>query len=614
MPTRKKNTKKTPRVKPSSKKIKQDKPTASKTPVKRKTINNATGNASTIPEATVSKETTSRPFPDKSAAITDIKIRMYGHGFGDCFLLFFYAGSEVCYKMVIDCGMLTGDSERLRTVIQNIAEDCEGSVDVVVQTHEHKDHVSGFNLRDKEGRLLWDQIAVSEAWLAWTENTGKIGDELAKKLKHKHDKKLTALVKAVARYEKHITGTKHKVAMKDTYTGEIYQAAQNRYVGALKHILNFAGIEETGISEDFNLKNGEMGLTVKQAMNYFTDRNNRIKKNDILNSRNEPLTQTEISYWEPGEIADRACTGLNGVNIYFLGPPKDYERLKQMDDKTHSEMYVTDMGLSENFYYALDGDKDEPHLLSPFGKQYHCDETHQSPEEKENPDSVCRLYYDTEHYWREIDADWLNNTGALALALDSYTNNTSLVMAIEFTQSRKVLMFVGDAQIGNWISWTEPENEKSTEPKLKWKINDGEKTNIITARDLLQRTVFYKVGHHASHNATGKENGLELMISPELVAMIPVDEKVAGRQGKRGWKMPAEELYSRLLEKTKGKIIRIDLGNLLEKGSQDIPDGVRPPEKQRQEFNARVTKSKDLIESDDKKNRPLYWEYTVKDR
>ncbi|RYY54044.1 MAG: MBL fold metallo-hydrolase [Chitinophagaceae bacterium] len=546
--------------------------------------------------------------------ITSIKVRMYAHGFGDCFVLFYQSDTKVEYKMVIDCGMLTGDTERLRNVIRDITKDCGGYVDVVVQTHEHKDHVSGFNLKDKDGSLLWDQIDVGETWLAWTENTGPEGDKLAQQLKDKHKKKLSGLVKALSRYESHIHSPTHVKAMRETYTGETYMAAQNRYAAAMRNVLEFAGIEGSDIQPDFRMDSNGLGLTVKEAMNYFTDRNQRIRDEGIRTKSGKSLQESEITYWEPGDLADRACTGLKGINIYFFGPPKNYDRLKQMEDKTHVEMYVTDMGLSQNFYMALDATETEQKSLSPFSKKYFFDESELSDKDRKNDDCFWNLYHDQKNYWREINTDWINNAGALALALDSYTNNTSLVMGIEFTRSKKVLMFVADAQIGNWISWTEPESETSSEPKLKWQIQESDKTITVTARDLLQRTVFYKVGHHASHNATARANGLELMISPELAAMIPVDNKVAGRQGKKGWKMPAEDLYKRLIEKTKGRIIRLDTGNLLENDTEEIPDGAKPTEKMRLEFNSRVGKSAKTIMSDDDEPRALYWEYTVSDK
>lgn len=70
--------------------------------------------------------------------------------------------------------------------------------------------------------------------------------------------------------------------------------------------------------------------------------------------------------------------------------------------------------------------------------------------------------------------------------MDTLTNNSSLVLAFELVQSKKVLLFVGDAQIGNWKSWFRVEFEASA----------------VKARDLLSRTVLYKAGHHSSHNAT----------------------------------------------------------------------------------------------------------------
>ena len=52
-----------------------------------------------------------------------------------------------------------------------------------------------------------------------------------------------------------------------------------------------------------------------------------------------------------------------------------------------------------------------------------------------------------------MDGEWLDIATDLALQLDSATNNTSLVLAIERIADGKVLLFPGDAQQGNWRSW-----------------------------------------------------------------------------------------------------------------------------------------------------------------
>jgi hypothetical protein len=163
----------------------------------------------------------------------------------------------------------------------------------------------------------------------------------------------------------------------------------------------------------------------------------------------------------------------------------------------------------------------------------------------------CRQYYPQyfayDERWRSIENEWMNSASELALQLDSLTNNTSLVLAIERIGDGKVLFFPADAQLGNWMSWQE----------LKFNV-DG---NIVTPAGLLARTVFYKAGHHGSHNATARHIGLELMKAPDIRAFIPVDRRVAlTRNPKGSWQMPARPLYRRLLEKCQGRVVRADLG------------------------------------------------------
>jgi hypothetical protein len=88
----------------------------------------------------------------------------------------------------------------------------------------------------------------------------------------------------------------------------------------------------------------------------------------------------------------------------------------------------------------------------------------------------------------------------------------------------------------------------------------------LPAHDLLRRTVFYKVGHHCSHNATLKKGGLELMTRDDLVAFVPLDRETAAKQGKKdpytgkpkGWEMPAPPLYKALLEQAGKRVVISD--------------------------------------------------------
>jgi hypothetical protein len=142
--------------------------------------------------------------------------------------------------------------------------------------------------------------------------------------------------------------------------------------------------------------------------------------------------------------------------------------------------------------------------------------------------------------WRRIDSDWLGGASDLALQLDSLTNNTSLVIAIELPGG-DVLLFAADAQVGNWLFWQDQ----------SWTVD----SKTVTGPHLLKNAIFYKAGHHGSHNATLKAQGLEEMLRLR-VAMIPVDHAMALK--KRWGKMPLDELVAALKERAKDVVLRID--------------------------------------------------------
>lgn len=102
-----------------------------------------------------------------------IRIRMYAVGFGDCFLLGFPGpGGSPERLMLVDCGVHNASQRGADIpgeVIPDIlkqARDATGMarIDVVVATHHHLDHVSGFRFQG------WDDVEVGEVWLPWTED------------------------------------------------------------------------------------------------------------------------------------------------------------------------------------------------------------------------------------------------------------------------------------------------------------------------------------------------------------------------------------------------------------------------------------------------------------
>src|SRR5262249_27303936 len=106
-----------------------------------------------------------------------VRIRMYRQGLGDCFLYTFYTGPKPV-NMLVDCGTLGNSATNvdLRTVVADIVRETGNHLDLLIATHEHKDHVSGFGSQED----TFKQMTVDHSWAAWTEDPH---DVLAKDVK-----------------------------------------------------------------------------------------------------------------------------------------------------------------------------------------------------------------------------------------------------------------------------------------------------------------------------------------------------------------------------------------------------------------------------------------------
>jgi len=425
---------------------------------------------------------------------------MYRAGLGDCFLLTFRGAQGPVY-MLIDCGVIVGTPNAaagMTGIAESIKSTTNGRLDVVVATHEHWDHLSGF-VQAKD--VFENEIEMKEIWLGWTEEPG---NRRAQELKEEFGLQLSAVAEAVRRW------------------GE--SGLQPRLYQGVREVVSFFG-EMLGA-----------GPTTADALKALTSRRD-----------------AEFRYLTPGQ-APFPVPGVDGVRVYVLGPPSEDEYVRKLLPRKESgEAYEIRMTPTRAFLAALEKpgsslpESDERRRLAlPF------DEYYMIPKEGAltRNDDFFRKHYGTEadpaNEWRRIDEDWLTVSGQLALDLDNKTNNTCLALAFEIVSTGEVLLFPGDAQIGNWASWKNVVFSLAAE-------NGGRKT--VTSKDLLERTVFYKVGHHGSHNATHRAEGLELMKSADLVAMIPVNREMAK---KKKWKMPFSPLLQRLIEKCRSRVIHQD--------------------------------------------------------
>jgi len=128
-----------------------------------------------------------------------------------------------------------------------------------------------------------------------------------------------------------------------------------------------------------------------------------------------------------------------------------------------------------------------------------------------------------------------------------------------------VMLFPGDAEYGSWNSWHAiPWAEKGRGKKA-----DGSPKDLT--EDLLNRTVFYKVAHHLSHNGTARRKGSELMIDKDLTAMATLDYAVISES----WTgtMPNQGLLQDLLTKTKGRLLVMRTDDLFFDARKTVPLG-----------------------------------------
>jgi hypothetical protein len=506
----------------------------------------------------MAKTKTDKKKPERTdSAAPQVRVRMYRHGLGDCFLLTLPGAGDRPFYLMIDCGVILGTADpgtKMEGVIRNVIETTGGHVDLLVATHEHWDHLSGFLqaadlfAAGSDGESP-GKLHVHALWLAWTESSA---DELANLLRGQRKKTERGLRLALQR-------------------------------------LRAVELEDAGAAEAERTGGWTASQQVASLLGFF-GASSRKGTGDALEAVCGYARSTP-RYLSPGEPPIE-LEGVPGIRIFVLGPPRDEKLIKKSSpSRSHSEVYEMAFGLTPDnafFAAALDeqaavegGFSELREATQPFDRKYRVPEL----QAKQWP-FFQRFYWGaavadrSDQSWRRIDAEWLGAAAELALKLDSDTNNTSLALAIELTATGRVLLFPGDAQVGNWLSW---EN-------VSWTLDGGRE---VTAHDLLGRTVLYKVGHHGSHNATLREKGLELMHHEDLVALVPVDHAMAVR--KRWPEIPFDPLLERLHEKARGRVLRSD--DTVSVAEREPPAGVAAAEWRR--FQSRVEETE------------LYFEYRL---
>ena len=435
----------------------------------------------------------------------NVNIKMFQVGeLGDCFLLTFNENDRKS-TVLIDCGSFrnSGKSvERLQTIAGIVKTQVNGkALNVAVGTHQHNDHLSGY----VHAAETFKEIGIDNVWLSWLDDpkdadAGKVAAG---------QRDLTQKLQAIS------------TALTNN-SNENHSAAAEK----INDMLGFYDSPQTDGEASLDLAGKAAPVIPQQGID------------------NLKAIGKQVSYLSPGNVFDLPGMSAGSVKVYVLGPPRDGKLLFDINpnkDESYDTKLTAISNLADGYIAALSNfsgkDVGSFERNFPFDKKF--EKALINPEFTNSP-------YNLTDTWRRIDDEWLDQAGRLALYLDSYTNNSSLVLAFELVESGKVLLFVGDAQTGNWLSWD----------NIKWEpaqVKQG-----FSLDYLLNNTVLYKVGHHCSHNATLKDYLDNKLNHPELVAMIPVDDTDANITKKNGWKMPAVNLYKKLKEKTQNRVLRMD--------------------------------------------------------
>ncbi|MEP3346276.1 MAG: hypothetical protein ABJN34_00105 [Litoreibacter sp.] len=489
------------------------------------------------------------PSPRIKAPRSGVRIRMYRQGHGDCFLLTFRRSQgNTPFFMLIDCGRKKGSTPAglkdadlgMDDIIDALWTDTGGKLDVVVVTHEHEDHVSGFP-KNGDDTHPFSRFHVEDLWLAWTEDGT---DQLANEIREKYGDKLLTLALAHEKLRA-LKGIGEPEGMADEIA-EFLELETGHTTG--EAVLKEAAIEMGVAPRDI-----QAGPETAFAAALGVKIRGKRYKERLAGLR--AMVKGDIHFISPGD-PPLPLKGVKGVRAFPFGPPRDPKLLTSLNPRKAEEFHVGPFALGDvgaGLFAAFQGGEHTA-SSSPFAPRYVIpqDKIFEGTHDAENG-YMSETYLNPEDAARRIDGDWMGDAQALALRLNSEVNNTSLVLAFELEKSGRTLLFTGDAQRGSWVSWSD----------LSWDI-DG---NTITAKDLLARCTFYKAGHHGSHNATlnGSQDSPHANLSwmalgkyaDEFVAMVPSNKTWAWGK-KRPWRHPMKAIEQALIGKSKSRVLMIE--------------------------------------------------------
>ena len=352
-----------------------------------------------------------------------LRVRMYRVGFGDFFLLT-VPSPDGPQHILIDCGVHAANIGSMPDCIADLCDVTQRKLALVVVTHNHADHLSGFATHDD----VFSTFDVGAVWI-----TNRLDPADGEVVRQRH--RIAAIASDLA--------LQFQLRLRMGLDEDAADVARQ----ALAKVENALG---TG----FGVAGGVNAMALDVVTRQF---------------RNAP----PVFYYEAGDapVLPAALRGV--IDAEILGPcPKALaDDFGASDDK-----------LAQYFAAAARSGASGSERFHPFERQWPAT---------------------ANDYWIGAFRPWptpaalekaLRNLQpdaevAAAELIDSTLNNQSLV--ILFTCRNRKLLFVGDAQWGNWAYWLYGKTVRGKPPGISER-----------AREILASVDFYKVGHHGSTNAT----------------------------------------------------------------------------------------------------------------
>jgi hypothetical protein len=422
-----------------------------------------------------------------------ITLRSYQVGFGDCFLLIFEYPDQSEKFVLIDFGT-TGlpdnfPDDQMFLVARNIMHRCKGKLDVVVATHRHQDHISGFDPDGAKKEITLPDGSVKEM------STGEIIKACRPEMVIQPWTEAPDLdedAREPAKTEETAGGAAKNLLNVEEIQAQHDAEGLNGRKLFTANLRNMHKVAHIVVQEAVRLgrkATPEGGLGFVQPLNeqmkglLTVMGENNIKNAGAVKNLRE-MSPNPPQYVHYGKNIEALAEILPGVRIEILGPPtvEQYDKVLKQRSKDNDEFWM--LRALNLHYWQLQA---ETSALT----------AEQNDNQNDSPDQPFPQAPTFDHFspshtrWfirrmREARAEQLLG---IVRILDKSMNNTSLIML--FVVDDKTLLFPGDAQIENW------------EYVLKYERKDkAEEQERQTLLELLKATNVYKVGHHGSRNAT----------------------------------------------------------------------------------------------------------------